>query len=150
MTRVHFDTTTAAPISRRAVEWQEACGADGVARILVIDDDARVRRFIVNVLTAAEHETLEARDGLEGLSQFLIHRPNLVILDLFMPVADGIETIRALRDAAPWLQILAISGGGASQEMVFLDLAKKLGADAALAKPFAAAALLKAVGRVLA
>jgi len=117
-----------------------------MSRILVIDDDPEMRRTIVKILTAVGHEMIAAKDGKEGLKQFRIHRPTLVITDILMPDREGLETIHELRDAASRVAIIATSGGPA----IFLDMAKKLGADAAIAKPFRAADLVAAVARLLA
>jgi DNA-binding response OmpR family regulator len=62
-----------------------------------------------------------------------------------MPEKDGIETIKELRRIAPTVWIIAISGGGSARDMVFLDFAKALGADFALAKPLRADELIAAV-----
>jgi len=118
-----------------------------MAKILVIDDEDRLRRMIRRVLAGAGHEVIEAGNGDEGLRQFAIEKPDTVVTDILMPQKEGIETIKDLRrmNAAVW--IVAISGGGSSHNMMFLDFAKSLGADAALAKPFRADELLAAVER---
>jgi two-component system, chemotaxis family, chemotaxis protein CheY len=69
----------------------------------------------------------------------------VVVTDLFMPGLDGIETIQMLRDEFPGARIIAISGGASSGEMGPLKDARMLGADVALPKPFAMAALGRAV-----
>jgi CheY-like chemotaxis protein len=107
-----------------------------MAKILVLDDDPEIRRLIVEVLSGAGHEIHEAKDGQEGLSLFRIHGPTLVITDILMPGKDGFEVIRKLRGDASRVAIIAISGAGTTDSMNFLDIAKKLGADVAIAKPF--------------
>jgi DNA-binding response OmpR family regulator len=118
-----------------------------MAKILVIDDDAQMRRMIVRTLTEEGHEVLEAADGRAGIMQFLAHRPPLVITDILMPDKEGIETIRELRREAPGVAVLAISGGGFS---AYLKMAEQLGASAALAKPFLGTTLIEVVNRLLA
>jgi DNA-binding response OmpR family regulator len=120
-----------------------------LTKILVIEDDPAMRRMIVRTLAAAGHEMIEAKDGQEGLSHFRVDRPTLVITDVLMPGVDGLETIRALRGYAPRVAIIAISGGGSTQNMSFLDFAKKLGADAVIEKPFRARDLVAAVRKLL-
>jgi DNA-binding response OmpR family regulator len=117
-----------------------------MAKILVIDDEPKMRRLIVRVLTAVGHEMIEAKDGREGISLFHAHQPALLIIDILMPGKEGLETIRDLRSAASEAPIIAISGGDA----IFLDIAKKMGADATIAKPFRTAQLVEAVSRLLA
>jgi DNA-binding response OmpR family regulator len=117
-----------------------------MAKILVIDDDALLRRTVVRVLTRGQHQVIEAANGNQGLDQFALHRPEIVITDLLMPEKEGIETIRELRRLAPTVRIVAMSGGGTDNDSIFLGMAMSLGADAVLAKPFRADELLRIVG----
>jgi CheY-like chemotaxis protein len=72
----------------------------------------------------------------------------LVILDIFMPEMDGLETLAALRAYAPRLPIIAMSGGGATGMDLLLE-AKQLGADWTIAKPFTVAEIMALVGSAL-
>jgi len=92
---------------------------------------------------------LEAKDGREGMSPFHVHQPALVITDILMPEKDGLETILEMRGTASTVAIIAISDGGATSTMMFLDLARKLGADVAIAKPFRERDLVESVSRLL-
>ena len=120
-----------------------------MATILVIDDDQAMRRLLVNSLTALKHTVIDAADGREGVALAATHKPALVITDILMPEKEGIETMRELRQYTPSVKIIAISGGGLSHNMLFLDLAKTLGADATLAKPFRPADLINTVEALL-
>ena len=71
-----------------------------------------------------------------SLCRFPYHCPELVITDIFMPEKDGIETIVEIRKKWPKVKILAISGGGATHELIYLNLAKELAADEPLPKHF--------------
>jgi DNA-binding response OmpR family regulator len=84
------------------------------ARILVVDDSASMRRSLAEILTRAGHEVIQAADGAEACRTSREVDVDLV-LDLFMPVKDGIETLRELRARAPGVPIIAISGGGADE-----------------------------------
>jgi CheY-like chemotaxis protein len=117
-----------------------------VTDVLVIDDDAAMRRLVARVLGRAGHQVHQAADGREGIDLFRRRRPALVICDIVMPVTEGIETIRTLRREAPAVPIIAISG---SNVPLYLRAALELGAVTALEKPFSAAALLAAVGALL-
>lgn len=119
------------------------------ALILVIDDESAVRRSLRRMLERAGHTVLEASDGRAGLTLFQQHRPELSIVDIIMPEMDGIEVIIEMRRDRPQAKIIAISGGGQTQGLHFLDMAKKLGAVEALAKPFRVKQLLEAVDRAL-
>jgi DNA-binding response OmpR family regulator len=98
------------------------------ARILVVDDSASMRRSLAEILTRAGHEVIQAADGAEACRTSREVDVDLV-LDLFMPVKDGIETLRELRARAPGVPIIAISGGGADDTGVdLLKAAVLLGA----------------------
>ena len=116
-----------------------------MAEILIIDDDAFMRRLLVRILTGAGHRVREAADGRAGLALYREARPDLVITDILMPEQDGIETICTLRDEGSAPPILAISGS----EELYLRFAAKLGASARLAKPFMPAQLLAMVADLL-
>ena len=120
-----------------------------MARILVIDDDAAVRRVIRRILASKGHEVIEAESGVGGVKLFKDERPDLVVTDIFMPDQDGIETISELRQIEPDIRIIATSGGGSSKDPIYLDFSVQLGADIALLKPFKPADLLQAVANLL-
>ncbi len=121
-----------------------------MAVVLVIDDDAALRRMVSRILTAASYTVLEAENGEIGLALAAEKGPALVITDIYMPGKEGIETIRTLRKLDPGTKIIAMSGGGFQQNIRFLHAACELGADAALEKPFRAAELLETVAKLLA
>jgi len=119
--------------------------------VLVIDDDAHVRRLVRRILSSASHTVIDAEDGEAGMALLRDKRPALVITDLLMPKKEGIETIREIRQVRPDTKVIAISGSDiGSSGPFYLQIAKKLGADAVLAKPFRARELLQMITRVLA
>jgi DNA-binding response OmpR family regulator len=120
-----------------------------MALILVIDDDDALRRVIQRTLRAKHHRVIEAANGVEGMRLVDEQKPDAVITDILMPQKEGIETIREIRERAPGVKIIAISGGGTSHNLMFLDVARAFGADAALAKPFRPNELTAAVDEVL-
>jgi DNA-binding response OmpR family regulator len=118
--------------------------------ILVIDDDQDVRSCIRNILEHSGYSVLEAENGKVGID-ICRHNPvDLVIVDLFMPEKEGIETIIELRKEYADLKILAISGGipGYGPDH-FLHISQKLGADGTLDKPFNMQQLLSKVENLL-
>lgn len=121
-----------------------------MAVILVIDDAATVRSLVGSILSAARHTVLEAQDGDVGVALFQQRRPALVITDLFMPNKEGIETIQEIRRLSHETKIIAMSASTTATGKLYLGAAKKLGADAILAKPFQPAELLELVDRLLA
>ncbi len=68
-----------------------------MATILVVDDLAVNREFLVTLLGSQHHRMLEASDGAEALALVKAHRPELVITDILMPTMDGYEFFRQLR-----------------------------------------------------
>jgi CheY-like chemotaxis protein len=106
-----------------------------VAHILIIDDQDHVRRLILDLLPQ-HHRVLEAKNGVEGLRVYRQQPVDLVLCDLFMPDKDGIETIRELRRHNPAVKIVAMSGGSFDGRMNLLGVARALGADGVLGKPF--------------
>ena len=119
-----------------------------MATILIIDDEPQMRLLVARVLRSAGHDVTEAKNGAEGLEVFRAMRQELVITDLFMPETEGIETLRELRQMAPEVRVIVMSGGYASATVMYLDMATKLGADGTLEKPFLPSALLKMVGEL--
>ncbi|MGO8917567.1 MAG: response regulator [Stellaceae bacterium] len=120
-----------------------------MAVVMVIDDDAALRRLIVRALGAGGHEVIEAEDGTDALALLEQHRPALIITDILMPKTEGIETINKVKDRFPGIKIIAMSGGGMSRNLMFLDIARAIGAEETLAKPFRPAKLVAAVKRLL-
>ncbi len=104
--------------------------------ILLIDDDEQCRAAVRMMLQAMGHHVTEAGGGEEGLRALRSQRADLVLCDLFMPRANGLQVIPALRRQFPGVRVVAISGG-----LDELDIAPLFGADALLAKPFDMAAL---------
>ncbi len=119
------------------------------ATILVIDDDAAMRRFIKAVLEREGYQVVEAVDGADGLEKKRSHTVGLIIVDIFMPEKDGLETIIELRTEFPECPILAMSGGGQMGEMSFLDYSRQFGAKELLRKPFKPATLIEAVAKLV-
>jgi CheY-like chemotaxis protein len=120
-----------------------------MAMVMVIDDDVALRRLVKRTLSGEGHEVIEAENGEEGLALLQRHRPDLVVTDILMPKKEGIETIGKLKEHHPATKVIAMSGGGISGNLMFLDVARALGVDATLAKPFRPAELIETVTRVL-
>jgi CheY-like chemotaxis protein len=122
-----------------------------MARILVIDDEEDARTLVRQALESDGHEVIPANDGAEGLALQRQRPADLVITDIFMPEADGIETIHKLKEDFPDVKVIAMSGGGRSSSMLqsVLTTVSALGIDAFLRKPFDFRTLLQSVRQVL-
>ena len=117
--------------------------------ILVVDDQKELRAMVRRVLSEAGYEVAEAEDGAVGLAAFRARPPALVITDIIMPEREGIEVIATIKRERPAVKVLAMSGGGRTHVMDFLAIARKVGADATLEKPFRKSDLLARVAELL-
>ena len=116
-----------------------------MTRILIIDDDELLRRLLRVTLEQAGYEVVEAHDGYEGLGCFRTARIDLVITDLTMPKKDGLEMIKELRQDAPLVKIVVVSGSDQS----LLRRASQLGVQRVLSKPFRPRELVETVGALV-
>jgi len=119
-------------------------------RILVIEDDFRLRTTLVQLLLHSGFEVIEAEEGGQGLALFEQQAVDLVVTDLIMPGKEGMETILELRQNHPDLKIIAMSGGGRVRAAEYLPVAAAAGADRTIQKPFAFDRLLELVNELLA
>jgi CheY-like chemotaxis protein len=107
-----------------------------MAHVLVADDDDKVRGVIVSALRRAGHTVHEARDGREAVERFLAAPADVVLMDLLMPLKDGIEAILELRRVMPSVKVIAMSGGGQIAASDYLAWAQTMGVHHTLEKPF--------------
>jgi DNA-binding response OmpR family regulator len=114
-------------------------------RILIVDDDPAIRKFIKANLEARDYEVVQASDGEEGLKLVELEMPDLILLDIMMPKVDGMEVCRRLRE---WTEIPIIILSAREGEM---DKVKCLdcGADDYLTKPFSLRELMSRIRAVL-
>lgn len=107
-------------------------------RVLVVDDEPAIRRFLRTVLSAHGYSVLEAKNGQDALSQVAAHKPNILVLDLGLPDIDGVEVTRLLRE---WTStpILVLSVRDREEDKI---AALDAGADDYLTKPFGSGELL--------
>ncbi|HEY5550632.1 MAG TPA: response regulator [Opitutaceae bacterium] len=120
------------------------------ARVLLVDDDDGIREMLDLVLQRNGLQVVQARDGNEALRLYKEQEFDLVITDLIMPDKEGIETILEIRAMKRPIRIMAISGGGRVDQSMHLHLAKSVGADRVLAKPFLPKDFLQVVDELLA
>ena len=118
-------------------------------KILVIEDDLQHQRMLKQMLEESGYEVITAADGDEGIAACQALDFNIVLTDIIMPNKEGIETIVELRKSYPDLKIIAMSGGGRSTPLPYLEMAKKLGAQKALQKPIRLSQLLETVNELL-
>ncbi len=118
-----------------------------MARILITDDEEPMRAMMGAVLRERGHVIVEAKGAREAVEKHREQRADLIITDLVMREMDGTELLRRVRTFAPETPIIAVSG--AKHGKMYLNMAKLLGAERILAKPFAPEELLRAVEELL-
>lgn len=107
-------------------------------RLLLIEDDPKIRRFLKASLTTQGYELLEADTGGDGLALAASQAPDLVLLDLGLPDMEGMAVIRRLREWSATPIIILTARGQERDKVAHLDA----GADDYLTKPFGVAELL--------
>jgi DNA-binding response OmpR family regulator len=116
-------------------------------RILVVDDQADVRAMIAMVLRIHHFEVIEAASAVAGLKAFAEATFDLAIVDIFLSGSNGYELIVAMRERAPSLPVVAISGMTALE---FVAENPELGTVVGLQKPFRPNELTAAIQKALA
>ncbi|MES2491031.1 response regulator [Stenotrophobium rhamnosiphilum] len=114
-------------------------------RILIVDDEAQIRRFLRIALETQGYEVIEAASGREGLSQFAQHPPQLVLLDLGLPDLDGKQVLKDLRSRSNVPVMILSVREDEDEKVAALDA----GANDYVAKPFGAAELSARIRAVL-
>lgn len=113
--------------------------------ILVVDDQAAVRRLVEAVFARAGFRVMTAAGGAEALDLVRTHQPDVALLDLRMPGLDGLETLRGLLARDPSLPVVLMTAVGEDHR---LAEALRLGARAAITKPFDVVRILELVRSV--
>ena len=117
----------------------------GASTVLLVEDDADIRRGLETVLTRAGLAVLHAPDGRTGLRAVHAERPDVVVLDIGLPGMDGWQVLERLRDLSD-LPVLLLTARGAEAEKV---RGLRAGADDYLTKPFGNAELVARVQALL-
>ena len=117
--------------------------------ILIVDDDNQYRGMLLEALDIKRFRLLSASNGSQALKIFREQTPDLVISDIIMPEKDGLEAIKEMKKIAPDVKIIAISGGGIGSAELYLDTARKFGADYTFQKPLIVYDLLYAVASLM-
>lgn len=111
---------------------------DSELRVLIVDDEAAIRRFLHAALTAHNFQVFEATNGQQAIDGVIAHRPDIIILDLGLPDTDGIAVTKRLREWSK-IPIIILSVREHEQDKV---AALDAGADDYLTKPFGISELL--------
>jgi two-component system chemotaxis response regulator CheY len=118
-----------------------------MAKVLIVEDSKIMRSLIVAAVEKLGHEIVgEAADGLEGYDKYFELKPDLVMLDLTMPVMDGIQVLRKIKESDASAKIILLT---ANLQGVRLNDAISAGADGYLFKPLNETELKKLLGQIL-
>ena len=115
-------------------------------KVLIIDDEPDTVTFLGTWLEDQGFETRSATDGVQGMRMILEERPDLILMDLKMPVMDGMTAIRVLRGMNPHLKIIATTGSVRSQQEIQTPATRT---DGFLRKPYTTARLLSVLNEVI-
>ena len=117
-----------------------------MARILIVDDAAFMRMMLKDILTKGSHVICgEAANGQEAVEKYSELKPDLVTMDITMPVMDGIQALGRIRQSDPNASVIMCSAMG-QQAMVIQAIQE--GAKDFIVKPFDAGRVLEAIGKV--
>ena len=113
-------------------------------RVLVVEDTEDNRRIIRDLLTSAGYEMIEAVDGEQGVAMAAEHRPDLILMDIQLPVLDGYEATRRIKanPALRHIPVIAVTSYALSGDE---EKTRAAGCDAYVAKPFSPRLLLAKV-----
>lgn len=117
-----------------------------MTHILVVEDEASLRQLLTQNLSYEGYSVAAAADGSEALSSHHARRADLIVLDLMLPVVDGFQVLRTLRDHQDPVPVLMLTARGAEQDRV---QGLSLGADDYLVKPFSVLELIARVKAIL-
>ena len=114
--------------------------------ILIVDDEPSILKSLSGILMDEGFETITATNGYEALKQIEAESPDLVLLDIWMPGLDGIDTLKEIRQAHPHIQVVMITGHGTIETAVN---ATKIGAYDFIEKPLNIDRVIVAINNAL-
>lgn len=114
--------------------------------VLIVDDEVGVRELLTDALSLGGFETLEAKDGMSALTLIRKHKPDLLIIDINMPVMDGFELLERVRTSKNQVPAIMLT---ARKDRTDVSRGLRLGADDYVTKPFGLEELLLRVRAIL-
>lgn len=105
-------------------------------RILVIDDDVELAESLKELLNVKGFQVDVAYNGSEGIYLHKQSPYEMIITDIIMPVMDGLEVVMWVKENSPATKLVVVSGGGYFHSQDYLLMAKRLGANCVLQKPY--------------
>jgi len=114
--------------------------------ILIVDDEVGVRELLTDALSLGGYETREAKDGMSALTLIRKQKPDLLIIDINMPIMDGFELLERVRESKNQVPAIMLT---ARKDRTDVSRGLRLGADDYVTKPFGLEELLLRVQAVL-
>ena len=104
-------------------------------KILVVEDERRIRQLLVDILVDEGYEVIEAEDGGEGLEKVRSEHPDIILLDVMMPVMDGYQVLEKLKSdsAIQAIPVIMVTAKGQDTDVI---RARELGASDYISKPW--------------
>jgi two-component system chemotaxis response regulator CheY len=113
--------------------------------VVIVDDSRTSRKVLRDILERAGYSIVgEAVNGQEGFDEYMKLKPDIVTMDITMPVLDGIDSLKLIREADPNAKVVMITAAGQKHKMME---AVKLGAAEFVAKPFVEETVIDALAR---
>ena len=137
------ETRTNGPATMERRAGEVVSGAARKKRVLVVDDQPRVTRFVEIFLKLKGFDVISTTSGREALELVVSRQPDIMLLDIIMPEMDGFEVMRRLRTFS-MIPVIAISASPGKHRG-----AEAIGADDFLPKPFQTEDMLKRINRLL-
>lgn len=117
-----------------------------MANILIVDDSRTSRKILRSVLESHGYCVVdEAANGQEGVQKFQACKPDIVTMDITMPVLDGMEALKMIKALKPDAKVIMVTAAGQKGKMIECI---KLGADEFLTKPFDNAEIISVVEKL--
>ncbi len=118
-----------------------------MANILIVDDSRTSRRILRGLLEGDGHTIVdEAKDGQQGYDMYVQYKPDLVTMDITMPVMTGVESLKKIKGDFPEAKVVMVSAAGQQHNMLE---AVQSGAAEFIAKPFDADEIKRVIKNVL-
>ncbi|MBE0476378.1 MAG: response regulator [Coriobacteriia bacterium] len=119
-----------------------------MSRILVVDDEPHIRRLVAFSLEKAGHEVFEAADGIVAIEAAATEQPDLILMDVMMPVMTGYEAVERLKaqEATRGIPVVMLS---AKSQKTEVEAGIQCGAERYICKPFTPKELIEQVARLL-
>lgn len=118
-----------------------------MAKILIVDDSRTSRKLLRGILESGGHEVVdEAVNGQEGVQKFQALKPDIITLDITMPVVDGVEALKMIKALDPEAKVIMVTAAGQKNKMIECI---KAGANEFLTKPFEQQEIVSAISKMV-